>query len=219
MSLVIGTTMICLAALWFVVLLIHGRRPNPPWWANDWMLGDIQVPLMMTLAIVGIWFASRFPGNLSPMSIRGIGEIIAAGVGVFATVMIIRQMKVKRRLRLYEELAADNQPEERSPSKVVETLQPYRKLPWQVRLHLADTLGYDLDWIRKLRCVVREVKGQPGWVRFIAFRPDQARERGIAVQDFEALAAHPELVIISGTFEANGPRFSLDAGGHPRVAA
>ncbi|WP_372682676.1 hypothetical protein, partial [Desulfosarcina sp.] len=62
MSLLIGTTLVCLAALWLTVLLIGGRNPRPPWWANDWMLGDVQVPLLMLLAIVGVWFMTRFAG-------------------------------------------------------------------------------------------------------------------------------------------------------------
>jgi hypothetical protein len=97
-------------------------------------------------------------------------------------------------------------------------IHQHRKLPWQVRLHLADNWGYDLDWIRTLRCVISEMNDQPGCFRFAAFSPDQARERGVAISDVDALAANPELVIVSGMFDSNSQRVSVDPVSHRRAA-
>ncbi len=76
MPLLIGTTMICLAALWLMVLLIGGRNPRPPWWANDWMLGDVQVPALMMLAIIGISFMNRFMGGHAPGAAKYPGRFV-----------------------------------------------------------------------------------------------------------------------------------------------
>jgi hypothetical protein len=218
MSLLIGTTLVCLAALWLTVLLIGGRNPQPPWWANDWMLGDIQVPLLMLLTIIGFWFMTRFVSGDGSGAALGAVEIFAAAGVVAATILIIKQMKVGRRLRQFAEMEADGPPEEISTAESTQMIYLHRKLPWQVRLYLADNMGYDLAWIRTLRCVVREVKDQPGSLRFIAFSPDQTRERGMDASDFEALAANPELVIVSGVFDTDGQRVSVDPVSHRRAA-
>ena len=218
MSLLIGTTLVCLAALWLTVLLIGGRNPRPPWWANDWMLGDVQVPLLMLLAIIGVWFMTRFAGGQAAGVGLGIVEILAAVGVVAATALVIKQINVGRRLRQFAEMEADATPEESSTGESAQMIVLHRKLPWQVRLHLADNMGYDLAWIRTLRCAVREVDDQPGSFRFFAFSPDQARERGMTVSDFDTLAAHPELVVVSGMFANNGQRVSVDPVSHRRAA-
>ncbi|MCB2145210.1 MAG: hypothetical protein KQI81_01965 [Deltaproteobacteria bacterium] len=218
MLLLIGTTLLCLATIWLTVLLIGGRNPNPPWWANDLLLGDIQVPLVMLLAVLGFWFLTRFPGSHAPGVAFSVIEILAAVGVAAATGLIIRQMNVGRRLKQFAEMEADDQPEENTPAESTQMIYLHRKLPWQVRLYLADNMGYDLGWIRTLRCVVREMGDQPGFLRFLAFRPDQARERGITIAGYDALEAHPELVIFNGMFSANGQQVSVDSTA-PRRAA
>jgi hypothetical protein len=218
MQLLIGTTLICMAVLWLTVLLIGGRNPRPPWWANDWMLGDVQVPSLMLLVVIGIWFMTRFMGGHSPGAALGAVEILTAAGVVAITVLIIKQMKVGRRLRQFAEMEADGPPEESSTAESARMIYLHRKLPWQVRLHLADNMGYDLAWIRTLRCAVQEMKTQPGSLRFIAFSPDQAREQGTAISDFDSLAAHPELLIVSGMFDTNSQGVSVDPVSHRRAA-
>ena len=218
MSLLIGTTLICLAVLWFMILLIGSRSPRPPWWVKDWMIGNVQVPSLMLLAVIGIWLMTRFMGGHAPGAALGAFEILTAAGVVAATVLIIKQMKVGRRLRQFAEMEADGLPEESSTAATAQMIYLHRKLPWQVRLYLADNMGYDLAWIRTLRCAVREVKDQPGCLRFIAFSPDQAREQGTAISDFDSLAAHPELLIVSGMFDTNSQRVSVDPVSHRRAA-
>jgi hypothetical protein len=197
-----------------MILLIGSRSPQPPWWVKDWMVGNIQVPSLMLLAVIGIWLMTRYMGGHAP----GAVEILSAAGVVAATVLIVKQLKVGHRLREFAEMEADGTIEENPADGSARMIYLHRKLPWQVRLHLADNLGYDLDWIRTLRCAVREVKDQPGNLRFIAFSPDQAREQGTAVSDFDSLAAHPELVIVSGMFDANSQRVSVDPVSRRRAA-
>jgi hypothetical protein len=52
----------------------------------------------------------------------------------------------------------------------------------------------------------------------MAFSSDQARERGVAISDFETLAAHPELIIASGMFDSNSQRVSVDPVSQRRAA-
>ncbi len=218
MSLLIGTILICLASLWLTILLIGGRNPRPPWWASDWMIGNVQLPSLMLLVVIGIWFMTRFVGGHASGAVLGAVEILAAVGVVAATVLIVKQLKVGRRLRQFAEMEADGTPEESSADGSARMIYLHRKLPWQVRLHLADNLGYELDWIRTLRCVIAEMKDQPGCSRFVAFSPDQARERGVAISDFNSLTANPELLIVSGMFDGNSQRVSVDPVSHRRAA-
>lgn len=216
MSLFIGTTLICLSALWLIFLLLGGRNPNPPWWANDWMLADIQVPSMMTLAIFGIWFMTRFTYHQAFRG--GMLEVFSALGVVAATALIIRKINVGRRLKQFEEMEADKKTEESESAEPAQMTTIHRKLPWQVRLYLADNLGYDLAWIRGLRCIVREIAGQPSQMRFLAFNPDQAKTRGVDITGYDMLDGHPELVVCGGIFTMQGDQVTVDSA-IPRQAA
>ena len=216
MSLFIGITLICLSALWLIVLLLGGRNPNPPWWANDWMLADVQVPSMMTLAIFGVWFMTRF--TYLQVFHGSVLEVFSALGVVVATVLIIRKMNVGRRLKQFDEMEVDKKAEESASDEPAQMTTLHRKLPWQVRLHLADNLGYDLAWIRGLRCVVRDIAGQPSQMRFLAFNPDQAKTQGVDITGYDMLDGHPELVVCGGIFTTQGERVTVDLA-LPRQAA
>ena len=218
MSILIGTILICLAVLWLTVLLIGGRNPSPPWYASDWLLADVQVPLVMVLVIVGVWFISRVPERQSSGIAGGLFEILAAVGVVVMTALIISQMKVGRRLKQFAEMEAENTASVHPLGNTAERRRPARKLPWQVRLHLADSMGYDPALIHIMRCVERDEKDLPGCLRFIAFIPDQVRQAGVAVDDFDALAAHPELAIVSGVYTADRRQVTIDPVAHRQVA-
>ncbi|WP_419657351.1 hypothetical protein [Desulfosarcina variabilis] len=218
MSLFIGTLLICLAVLWLTVLLIGGRNPNPPWYASDWLLADVQVPLVLLLAIAGVWFISRIPERQLSGNAGGLFDILAA-VGVVAmTVLIINRMKVGCRLKQFAEMEAEDTATVRPLDNAAAKCRPARKLPWQVRLHLADTMGYEPALIQIMRCVERDDKDLPGCLRFIAFIPDQVRQAGVAVDDFDTLAAHPELTIVSGLYTADRRQVTIDPAPHRQVA-
>ena len=218
MSLLIGTLLICLAVLWLTVLLIGGRNPNPPWYASDWLLADVQVPLVMLLSIAGVWFISRIGKNQPSGNAGGLLEIFAAAGVVALTVWIIRQMKVSRRLKQFAEMEAEDIPGVSSSDNATEKRRQSCKLPWQIRLHLADNMGYDPALIRTLRCVLRDANDLPGYLRFIAFIPDQVRQKGAAIEDFDTLAAHPELIFVSGMYAVNSRDVTIDPTTHRRVA-
>ena len=218
MLLLIGTSLMCLAVLWFAVLLIGGRNPKPPWWAGDVLVGDVQVPLMMLLAVIAFWTIFRFFTSSAAGAVsNAVAAAGSAGV-VAATVLIIRHMRIGRRLKQFDEMAADGPPEEDLPAEEARLAYLHRKLPWQVRLYLADDKGFNLAWIRTLRCAVRDMQGLPGHLRMLAFDPDQAKARGVVIDGFDTLAAHPELVVFSGSFAANGNHVTIDTE-PPRRAA
>ena len=218
MALLIGTTLICLAVLWFIILLLGGRNPNPPWYVGDWLLADVQVPMMMMLAIVGAWFISRIPESQSAGKADGLFEILAAVGVVTMTTLIINRMKVGRRLKQFAEMEAEDGGDVSPPRNAAAGRRQAYRLPWQVRLHLADNLAYDPALIRSLRCVVRDAKDLPGCLRFIAFIPDQVRQGSVAIDDFDTLAAHPELAIVSGIYAADSRHVTLDPTTHQQVA-
>ena len=218
MALLIGTLLICLSAFWFTALLIGGRKPQPPWWAGDWILADVQVPLMMLLVVIGLWSIIRSgTAHFQGTGLRLV-EVLAAVATVAATGLTIRQMKVGQRLRQYAETETDSQTDAPAGGDAARTIGLYRKLPWQVRLHLADSLRYELGWIRTLRCCVREIKGQPGRSRFLVFSPEQIKSQQVDVSSYDSLAAHPEVVLFGGTFTAGSHHVTIDAAPPRRVA-
>ncbi len=218
MTLLYGTVLICLAVLFFTVVLVAGRNPAPSLWVNDWLVADVHIPVMLLLALFGFFLLSRFAiDSGSTAAFRAIEMAGSAGV-VLLTVLTIRQMKVGRRLKQYAEMEADMATEETASAERGETIPLYRKLPWQVRLHLAETMGFDPNWIRTLRCVVREMDSRPDHGEFRAFSPAQAREQGVAIHGYETLEAHPELVVFSGSFATNSQKVTVHSSA-PRRAA
>lgn len=218
MALFIGTSLICLAVLGFTALLIGGRNPRPPWWAGDWVLADVQVPVMMLLVVIGLWSIIRF----GAAHFQGAGlkpaEILGSAAAMAATGLVIRKMKVGQRLRQFAEMEADSPADASAGTGAAETICLYRKLPWQVRLHLADNLGYDLDWIRTLRCSVREMEGHPGRNQFLVFNPEQIKFQQVDLSSCDSLAAHPEMVLFGGTFTTSSHHVTIDAAPRRRVA-
>jgi hypothetical protein len=218
MLLLIGTSLMCLAVFWFAVLLIGGRNPKPPWWAGDVLVGDVQVPLMMLLAVTAFWYIFRFfTASAASAVSNAVGAAGSAGVAV-ATVLIIRHMRIGRRLKQFAEIAADGPPEAQLSEEDARMFCLPRKLPWQVRLHLADDKGYNLAWIRNLRCTVRDMPDRSGNLQMLAFDPDQAKALLVVVDGYDTLASHPELVVFSGTFAANGNHVTIETE-PPRRAA
>jgi hypothetical protein len=218
MTLFIGTVLLCLGVLWFTALLIGGRNPQPSWWAGDWILADVQVPLMMLLVVIGLWSIFRSGSAYFQGTGLRLAEILAALAAVAATGLVIRKMKVGQRLRQYAEMEADAQTDVPAGGGDAQMICLYRKLPWQVRWHLADNLGYDLNWIRTLRCCMREMESHPGRSQFLVFNPEQIKSQPVDVGSFDSLASHPEAVIFSGTFTAGSHHVSIDAAVPRRVA-
>ena len=101
MLLVYGTACITLSVLLFTVSLLGARNPNVPGWANDFMIGNIYVPVVITLGVVGLGCYLKLFFNLAAMPLNVFEMAVSIGIAA-ACVVIVKAINVKKRLAAFE---------------------------------------------------------------------------------------------------------------------
>jgi len=108
MYLFYGVLCIAVAALVFGATLIGSRRPDPPRWASDLMVGNLFAPLVVGLMALGACSLIQFLFRLASAP-PAIGEWIASGVTLGVTLVAFKLMRVRQRLADYSAAAAGSQ--------------------------------------------------------------------------------------------------------------
>ncbi len=73
-----------------------------------------------------------------------------------------------------------------------------KELPANVGRHLVVDLKKDPDWVWSLRYVSRPMPDSATRVEIRIFDPASADEKDVIVKSFDALDAHPELILYQG---------------------
>jgi hypothetical protein len=108
MYLFYGMLCIAVAALVFGATLIGSRRPDPPRWASDLMVGNIFAPLVVGLMALGTCSLIQFLFRLASTP-PTIGEWIATAATLGVTLVVFKLMRVRQRLADYSAAAAGSQ--------------------------------------------------------------------------------------------------------------
>lgn len=103
LRLVVGMLCAVVAVLSLIACLLASRNPDPPQWANDFLIGSIIVPLALgALSIGGMLAGEALIVRFASLSLSSI----LATLGIFATsIFIYMLMGVKKRLAAYEKAA------------------------------------------------------------------------------------------------------------------
>ena len=97
MLIVYGTAGITLAVLLYAVTLIGCRNPQQPKWANDFTVGNVYVPLIGGLAVLGVGCYLKFI-LASGVSQVGVTEAALAVVIAALGFGLLKALRIKKRL-------------------------------------------------------------------------------------------------------------------------
>jgi ABC-type spermidine/putrescine transport system permease subunit II len=107
MELVYGSVCIALGIIGFVAALVESRNPHPPFWATEFIIGSILVPLVIGAVTIGLSFLFLAVLHFDRLAIT-LPELIGLGVIAAATLLVCKLFRIKRRLTDYA--AAERQP-------------------------------------------------------------------------------------------------------------
>ncbi|MFH1985452.1 MAG: hypothetical protein ABIL58_26750 [Pseudomonadota bacterium] len=94
---VLGMTV---SVIFFFMLLLSERNPEPVIWKSDFLTGGIFVPMIVGAGIIGLLAVIRYFMNLETLSFSGKEPVMAAGV-VVAGAVVLKAMRIKKRLARY----------------------------------------------------------------------------------------------------------------------
>ena len=100
MWLVYGTAGITLAVLLYAKVLVGCRNPRKPGWTNDFLVGNIYVPGMIVLFLLGAGCIVKFFVTLGRVPLSVIEVILAVGIAAGGLVLL-KAMDVKTQLADY----------------------------------------------------------------------------------------------------------------------
>ena len=80
MLIVYGTAGLTLAVLLYAIVLIGCRNPRKPAWTHDFLVGNIYVPAMIVLCVLGLGCLFSFLVSIGRHPVDWIDVALAAGV-------------------------------------------------------------------------------------------------------------------------------------------
>ena len=101
MFLVYGTAGLALAVLIYGITLIGCRNPQKPVWISDFLVGNIYVPIIVTLAVLGTGCFLKFIFSFGSQPL-GLKELVPA-IGIAAVdLLLLKRLRIKQHLAEYE---------------------------------------------------------------------------------------------------------------------
>jgi amino acid transporter len=100
MLIVYGTAGLTLAVLLYAIVLIGCRNPRKPAWTHDFLVGNIYVPAMIVLCVLGLGCLFSFLVSIGRHPVDWIDVALAAGVAAGGLVLW-KALGVKKRLADY----------------------------------------------------------------------------------------------------------------------
>jgi len=104
MELVYATLFLAFGVMGFVVALLGSRNPRPPFWATDFIIGSILVPLVIGAVTIGLAFLIKAILDLDHMSVT-LPEMLGIGAIAAVTLTVCKLIRIKRRLAAYDAAA------------------------------------------------------------------------------------------------------------------
>lgn len=104
MLLVYGTIGIVLAALFYTIVLLGCRNPLEPRWINDFLVGNIYVPVMIALIAIGVGCLLQVGLTIRHQPPRPMEVIVAIGA-VAAGLILLKMLRIKKHLANYAAMA------------------------------------------------------------------------------------------------------------------
>jgi len=85
-----------------------------------------------------------------------------------------------------------------------------KDLPQDVGKYIVVQLGYDPDWVWALKSVVIEKENKKDCFDFRVFDMVTANARGVKIQNYSSLEAHPDLVLFDGWHDKNSRQVAVN---------
>ena len=104
MELVYATLFLAFGVLGFVAALLGSRNPRPPFWATDFIIGSILVPLVIGAVTIGLAFLLKAIIKLDQLSLS-LPELLGIGGIAAVTLAVCKLVRIKRRLAAYSATA------------------------------------------------------------------------------------------------------------------
>jgi hypothetical protein len=87
-------------------------------------------------------------------------------------------------------------------AKEIKLAKP-REMPDRVGRYLVTQLKEDPDWVWSLRAALRPKGDEKDAFEIRIFNPEDAVRKGVAITNFNALDAHPEMILYTGWYKKN----------------
>lgn len=85
-----------------------------------------------------------------------------------------------------------------------------KDLPQDVGKYLVVKLGYDPDWVWVLKSVAIKKENKKDCFDFRAFNTATAHAKGVKVENYFSLEAHPDLVLFDGWYDKNSRQVAVN---------
>jgi len=109
MLLVYGSASLMLAILLFGVTLIGARNPFPSAWADDFLVANVYVPVMIALGVLGGGSIARFFVSMDGNRLSVKELLLAVGIVAVGTALF-KGLHIKRRLADFDVPTSQEKP-------------------------------------------------------------------------------------------------------------
>ncbi len=89
-----------------------------------------------------------------------------------------------------------------SGTKEIKLMKP-KELPDRVGRYLVTQLKEDPDWVWSLRAALRPKADEKDTFEIRIFNPEDASRKGAAINNFNSLDAHPDMILFTGWYKKN----------------
>jgi len=96
----------------------------------------------------------------------------------------------------------EQQTEKFSGPKEIKLAKP-KELPDRVGRYLVTQLKEDPDWVWSLRAALRPKADEKDAFEIRIFNPEDAYRKGLVIANFNALDAHPDMILYTGWYKKN----------------
>ena len=85
-----------------------------------------------------------------------------------------------------------------------------KELPDRVGRYLVTQLKEDPDWVWSLRGALRLKADEKDMFEIRIFNPEDAARKGVVITNFNALDAHPDLILFTGWYKKNSDLVKIE---------
>jgi hypothetical protein len=96
----------------------------------------------------------------------------------------------------------EKQTDKFSGAKEIKLAKP-REIPDRVGRYLVTQLKEDPDWVWSLRAALRPKGDEKDTFEIRIFDPEQVARKGALITNFNALDAHPDMILFTGWYKKN----------------
>jgi len=101
------------------------------------------------------------------------------------------------------------QTEKFSGTKEIKLAKP-KEIPDRVGRYLVTQLKEDPDWVWSLRGAQRPKADEKDMFEIRIFNPEDAARKGVIITNFNALDAHPDMILFTGWYKKNSDLVKIE---------